>query len=338
MQPQGPAHPVAPRAPRLTRRAFGACLAAPLAAALLPRRAAAALPRGPLPEMKALYYRFANSPFPYNGPRPDDGKPFLDVQTRDGRLGHTSPRGGVYYLDPTYSDQRVLAALPSGFDLQRKGCIVVFFHGNQTILERDVVERQKVLDQLEDSGLNAAFLAPQFAVDALDSSAGRFWEPGFFSRFLAEGALALAELWGNPVAKMAFAAMPVILVAYSGGYNPLAYAISVGGAGRRVAGVVLLDALFGEEDRFTDWVRDNRRHAFFLSTFTESSEPENAAVRDRLKTEGVGALSGPPRVLAPGTVDFFPTLGHDHATYMTDAWVDTPLAWVLDRVRGYPRG
>ena len=48
--------------------------------------------------------------------------------------------------------------------------------------------------------------------------------------------------------------MPVILVAYSGGYLPAAFALAQGGAGERVRGVVLLDALYGEEDKFADWI------------------------------------------------------------------------------------
>ena len=54
--------------------------------------------------------------------------------------------------------------------------------------QRDVVGRQAVVDQLEASGLNAVLVAPQFAVDALDSSAGHFWLPGAFAAFMDEAA------------------------------------------------------------------------------------------------------------------------------------------------------
>ena len=64
--------------------------------------------------------------------------------------------------------------------------MVVFFHGNEATLERDVRNRQAVPRQITESGLNAVLVAPQFAVNALDSSAGRFWEPGVFAQFLRE--------------------------------------------------------------------------------------------------------------------------------------------------------
>ncbi len=77
---------------------------------------------------------------------------------------------------------------PSIFDVRKPGVIVVFFHGNGATLERDVRDRQLVPQQITDSGANAVLLAPQMAVDAADSSAGKFWQPGGFKRFMEESA------------------------------------------------------------------------------------------------------------------------------------------------------
>ena len=73
----------------------------------------------------------------------------------------------------------------------------MFFHGNGATLTRDVRNRQQVPRQIVESGLNAVLVAPQFAVDAADSSAGRFWEPGVFAQFLSEAADQLARLHGD---------------------------------------------------------------------------------------------------------------------------------------------
>jgi hypothetical protein len=40
-------------------------------------------------------------------------------------------------------------------------------------------------------------VAPQFAVNAADSSAGKFWEPNGFKRFLDEAAVKLARMYGD---------------------------------------------------------------------------------------------------------------------------------------------
>ena len=298
--------------------------------------AEAAAPQGPLPQQKAALFPFASAPFPYHGPRPDDGTEFMDVAAGD-RLGHTSPRGGVYYEDRTYSDNRVLAALPQGFDLRKKAAIVVFFHGNNATLQRDVVDRQHVLDQVQNSGINAALIAPQFAVDALDSSAGKFWEPGAFAQFMGEASIALANLWGTRTARNAFQSLPIILVAYSGGYNPAAYVLAQGGSNNRVRGVILLDALVAEGDKFANWISHYRRGAFFFSAYSEATAEGNGEVEHMLSSHGISYSTGLPNSLSAGNVVFLPSADSDHDGFMTEAWVSNPLQWLLNRIPGYAR-
>ena len=136
------------------------------------------------------------TPFPYRGEVPDKNRPFLDVADGE-RRGHSTVRGGTYWEDQTYSDQRVLLHIPKGFDPRRPALMVVFFHGNEATLARDVRDRQAVPRQVAESGLNAVLVAPQFAVNALDSSAGRFWEPGVFAQFVREAGERLTQLYGD---------------------------------------------------------------------------------------------------------------------------------------------
>ncbi len=97
----------------------------------------------------------------------------------------------------TYSDRRSLLYIPKGFDPRRPALIVVYFHGNEAMLTRDVRTRQQVPRQVAESGLNAVLVAPQFAVDALNSSAGRFWQTGVFTQYLTEAAERLTRLYGD---------------------------------------------------------------------------------------------------------------------------------------------
>ncbi len=277
---------------------------------------------------------FQNSAFPYHGLIPnyqDTGKsrPFLDVDD-NGRLGHTSPRGGIHWEDQTYSDRSVLLAAPQSFDPNRPGVIVVFFHGNMATLSRDVVARQQIVRQLSNSGLNGVLVAPQLALDAPDSSAGRFWSPGGFSAFLNEADAKLGALYPN--ARGAFRRMPVVIVAYSGGYLPAVYSLAVGGAGGRVRGVVLLDALYGERDKFVRWVEGPGRNAFFVSAYSTSSRDGNDAVRAELEQAGVRVENGLPSSLAPGTVAFVDAGQVDHNDFVTSAWGGQPLRDILARI------
>lgn len=290
-----------------------------------------------LAEAKIGLIPFEHSPFPYKGTIADTDRPFLDV-VDDSRLGHTSARGGVYWEDETYSDRQVLIAFPKGFTLARPVLIVVYFHGNGATLERDVIDRQQTVKQVADSGLNAVLLAPQFARDAQDSSAGSFWTPGLFAQFLDEAASKMATLLGEPHARAVFARSPVVLAAYSGGYNPAAYAASVGGAGARLKGMILLDALYGETDRFAEWIKAQRKTAFFFSAYTSSSESENTELQNRLRDGKIAFRRTMPKRLSQGSIVFL-NAGADasHDDFMTKAWVHEPLAWSLARIPGYRR-
>ena len=127
-----------------------------------------------------------------------------------------------------------------------------------------------------------------------------------------------------------------MIVAYSGGYVPTAFALAVGGAGNRVKGVVLLDAAFGQTDTFVDWVVHNRRHAFFFSAYTESSAAGNAAIKAGLANKDVDYAERLPRTLVPGSVSFLSVDGADHEDFVTLAWVNQPLSWLLARIPGFP--
>ena len=281
------------------------------------------------------FAEFKNSAFPYRGLIPPDedndkARPFLDVSA-GGRLGHTSPRGGLLWEDTTYNDRHVLIAAGDGFDPNRPGTLVVFFHGNQTTLARDVVERQQTARQLAQSDLNGVLVAPQLAVDAADSSAGNFWRPGAFAQFLDEAAAKLAELYPD-ASRATFRRMPVVVVAYSGGYMPAAYSLTQGGAGDRVRGVVLLDALYGEEDKFAQWIEDARYGAFFVSAYSSSTRDRNVSLRARLERDGVAVESGLPDGLRPGVVAFVDSGDVSHEDFVNVAWTSDPLREVLSRV------
>ncbi|HET6926300.1 MAG TPA: alpha/beta hydrolase [Hyphomicrobiaceae bacterium] len=297
---------------------------------LIPGRAA------PTKSAKTELVAFDNSPFPYSGQPPGQDKPFYDLE-RDGRRGHTSPRGGIYWEDLTYSDRRVLLHIPRGFNPALPALMIVYLHGNMTNLEGVVYRHQQVPRQVSESGLNAVLVAPQFAVNALDSSAGRFYEAGHLRRFVEEAGVRLARLNGDARARAAIESLPVILVAYSGGYAPAAWAVHHGGIGDRLRGVILLDALYAELDKFAAWI-ERRHSAFFFSAYSRSARDENAALQQLLAGRGIDFLSALPQRLGPGRIVFLATPEEVlHGEFVNRAWVDDPLRDVLARIPGYPR-
>ena len=276
-----------------------------------------------------------SSAFPYLGNNPGTDEPFLNISKGE-RRGHRSYGGRVYWQDETYNDNRVLIHVPENFDARKPGVIVVFFHGNGATLERDVRDRQLVPQQISDSGVNAVLLAPQLAVDAADSSAGKFWQPAGLKRFVAESADHLARLYGDPSAARAFANMPVIIVGYSGGFVPAAWSLEVGGLGNRVRGVFLLDAVYGELNKFASWIVNNRS-GFFVSAYTRYTKRHDRELMQMLKEKGIAITEDMDGPLQPGSVVFVETPeGVTHRDYVTHAWTENPVKEVLVKMAATP--
>jgi hypothetical protein len=272
-----------------------------------------------------------SSAFPYSGNNPRTDAPFLNVSNGN-RRGHRSYSGRVFWQDETFNDNRVLMHVPEHFDANKPGVIVVFFHGNGATLERDVRDRQRVPQQISESGANAVLLAPQLAVDAADSSAGKFWQPGALKRFINESAEHLAQLYGDPGAAKTFANMPIVIIGYSGGFVPTAYSLDVGGVGNRIRGVVLLDAVYGELDKFASWIANNRS-GFFVSAYTHYTQRHDQELMQMIRDKGVAVSDDMDGPLRAGSVVFVKTPdGVTHRDYVTHAWTDKPVREVLAKM------
>jgi hypothetical protein len=234
----------------------------------------------------------------------------------------------------SYHDRRVLLHIPKGFDTRRPGVMVLFFHGHRATLERDVRDRQQVPAQISASGMNAVLVAPQFAVDAADSSVGRFSQPGAVARFVAEAADKLARLHGDPLTAKTFANMPIIIVGYSGGFLPTAYSLSIGGlAKNRVRGVVLLDGVYGQLDKFATWI-ENNRSSFFISSYTHLTKRHNDELEHMLTKHDVAfSRELKPDLGRGGAV--FVSADVPHRDYVTHAWVDYPIKDIVSRLGDY---
>ncbi|MCA6117022.1 alpha/beta hydrolase [Bradyrhizobium sp. WSM 1738] len=313
--------------------------AEPRAVRTVPVRVAAltptlSLPRTEREELTALV-SMKSSAFPYFGTNPRSEEPFLNI-TKGDRKGHKTFSGRVYWQDETYNDSRVLVHVPEAFDVKKPGVIVVFFHGNGATLERDVRDRQLVPQQISDSGANAVLLAPQMAVNAADSSAGKFWQPGGFKRFIDESAGHLARLYGDPKSTQAFANMPIVIVGYSGGFLPTAWSLEVGGLSSRVRGVFLLDAIYGELDKFASWIEKNRT-GFFISAYTRHTKRHDLELMQMLRDRGITVTESMDGPLRPGSVIFVQTPdGVTHRDYVTQAWTEHPVKDVLVKIAATP--
>jgi len=294
-------------------------------------------PRGKaLKRAKTALVEFATSPFPYDGVVPGRNTPFLDA-SEGGRKGHRMASGWILWEDAAYRERRVLLHIPAGYDVTRPGVMVVFLHGHRATLGRDVRNRQKVPAQVSAAGVNAVLVAPQLAFNAPDSSAGKFWRAGACGRFVAEAESKLAKLHGDPSAATAFASMPVVLVAYSGGYLAAAWCLHVGGIDQRLRGVVLLDALYGELEKYAAWIAKNPTK-FFVSAYTKSTQNKNLALKAMLAQRGIASGGALGQDKWKRGVTFLASNSKTrHEDFVTQAWVKNPLKDILRRLDEYRR-
>jgi hypothetical protein len=244
-------------------------------------------------------------------------------------------RSKVTWEKGAFSDPRVLLHIPKGFDPNKPAVMVVFFHGHGATLTRDVLNRQEVPLQISESHANAVLVAPQLAYDARSSNPGNLWEPGAFARMVREAGDRLTRVYGDPRVGRTFANMPIIIVAYSGGYLSAATSIERGGLKNRIQGVVLLDALYGELDGFANWIRSNRS-GFFVSSWTHSTQRRNAQLEEMLSDHDVALGHALAMNRLDGKVVFLP--GEDgirHRDFVNHAWGDKPIKDILDRLPEY---
>jgi hypothetical protein len=273
-------------------------------------------------EAKTKLVEFENAPFPFDS----------------GGGSDTRKRRTASLENERYNDPRVLLHIPKGFDIRKPGVIVIFFHGHRANLQRDVLARQRVAEQISLSKANAVLVAPQFAVNASDSSAGNFWTPGLFTLFLNEASEQLAILHGFLGMARDFDKLNVVIVGYSGGFAPVAWAIHHGGSSERMRGVVLLDALYGDLDKFEKWIMGDRARRFFVSGYLGSTRSRNLQLQQMLDHRSIKYRMSLDDRIRPGSITFLPGRnGENHTSYVTRAWTDNPIADLLNRLPEYRR-
>jgi hypothetical protein len=130
--------------------------------------------------------------------------------------------------------------------------------------------------------------------------------------------------------------MPVVLVAYSGGYLAAAYSLHHGGAKERVRGVLLLDALYGELDKFAAWIAANRSGVFVSSYIAKGPmKRRHADLMQMLRERDVVYATQMPRRGRRDNVFFLATASDvKHADFVTQAWAANPISDVLQKHAG----
>jgi hypothetical protein len=130
--------------------------------------------------------------------------------------------------------------------------------------------------------------------------------------------------------------MPIVIVGYSGGFLPTAWSLEVGGISDRVQGVILLDAVYGQLDKFASWI-ESHRSGFFVSSYTHYTAPHDRELMRMLRNKGIAVSEDMDAPLRAGSVMFVETGGGiTHRDYVTRAWTRDPIKNVLLKMTAAP--
>ena len=134
--------------------------------------------------------------------------------------------------------------LPSGYRAESAG-IALYVHGYYTDVDR-AWKQHRLAEQFAASGRNALFIAPE-APDGLAQQV--FWPELDELLFEVRKQTGLRRPWG-----------PVVAMVHSGGYRTAAAWLD----DELIDDLVLLDALYGDEEVFRDWIGPGSPHGLIL--------------------------------------------------------------------------
>ena len=104
----------------------------------------------------------------------------------------------------------------------------------------------------------------------------------------------------------------------------------------RVRGVFLLDAVYGELDKFASWI-ENNRSGFFVSSYTRYTKRHDQELMRDAAGKGITFTENMDGPLRPGSVVFVQTPdGITHRDYVTQAWTEHPVKEVLVKMAAAP--
>lgn len=273
--------------------------------------------------------KLKTAPFPYHGKYEDTNVKFFDyVDPRTAVRYHTNRDGARFPEKDHYSDGSVLFHIPPTFRPKEPFAFVVFFHAINTNIHQSNSDYD-LEGQIDASGGNVILVMPQMAKDAADSSPGKFFRKGAFKAFMDEAAGELTDRLGKKYRDRLRQA-PIILVGFSGGYKAVAYTLDRGGATRRIEGVILLDAFYGEVDKFEKWIYENIRKSFLVDIYTSGScERNSMELAARLDRKGLRPnWDWPPHAVSKGNLYFVMSHGN-HMDIPLSGPPREPLANVL---------
>ena len=214
---------------------------------------------------ESLKFRLASAPFPH--PRRSSG--------------HTYGKQ-VYPAEKHYSDSSVAVFIPRGFRSTDAVDFVVHIHGWWNNIDT-VLSRYLLPQQLVESGKNAILVVPEGPRNAPDSFGGKLEDPGGLARFVNDVAEALIRSGKLATRNVG----SIILSGHSGAYHAIAFALAQGGMTGKIREVYLFDALYGETEKFKQWIERSDGKMIVIYTDSGGTKEETESLMETLRTHKI---------------------------------------------------
>ena len=207
---------------------------------------------------------------------------FPDTARANGHLYNSV----LYDAPGHYSSNTVLIMVPPNFDRRKKPDLIFWFHGWRNNIDSAVV-RYDLQRQFADAHLNAVLVLAETAKDAPDSYGGKLERPGEFSGLVQD---VIAKLKNEKILRKNDGAGNILLAGHSGAYRVMAYILQYGNV--PVQKVILFDALYGETDKYINWIKQDTNHRFInLYTDNGGTDKESKEMIKKLGSEGITCYS-----------------------------------------------
>jgi hypothetical protein len=181
-----------------------------------------------------------------------------------------------------YSDSSVIMVVPANYTETSGSVDIIFwFHGWHNNIDT-ALDYYHLALQFKASHRNAILVLPEAAKNAPDSYGGKLEQQDVFRRLVQD---VLQNLRDLKIISSGCTAGHIILAGHSGAYRVISYILQNGGVS--VQEVELFDALYGQTDKFYQWIQDDTSNRF-VNLFTNTgggTDEVSAQMMDELKKQ-----------------------------------------------------
>jgi hypothetical protein len=211
-----------------------------------------------------------------------------------GRAGGHVYDSVLYTAAEHYHDSTVLIIAPRNLDAKKTVDLVFWFHGWRNNVD-NAAAFYELSKQFIASKRNAVLVLAETAKDSPDSYGGKLENPGVFKALVSD---VLGGMKAQHLLPAACTSGHILLAGHSGAYRVMARIIQNGGMG--IDQTILFDALYGETEKYMDWIKADKNHRFIdLYTDHGGTDQETHNMVKLLAQENLTYLESEEAALRP---------------------------------------